>query len=77
MAMSKGDKDRDEKKHTKKGTQAKKKNGNGTRRINSGLEDGWVVDSYSGLVSGMSQNQDWALCDKDCGWCGHCGDGIL
>ena len=20
-------------------------------------------------------NQDWALCDKDCGWCGHCADG--
>jgi hypothetical protein len=21
-------------------------------------------------------DQDWALCDKDCGWCGHCADGV-
>jgi len=21
-------------------------------------------------------DQDWALCDEDCGWCGHCADGI-
>ncbi|MCJ1465858.1 hypothetical protein MMC07_004477 [Pseudocyphellaria aurata] len=22
----------------------------------------------------MWQDQDWSLCDKDCGWCGHCYD---
>ena len=22
-------------------------------------------------------NEDWALCDKDCGWCEHCGKGVL
>ena len=21
-------------------------------------------------------DQDWALCNKDCGWCGHCADGV-
>ncbi|PVI08028.1 hypothetical protein DM02DRAFT_510929 [Periconia macrospinosa] len=21
-------------------------------------------------------DQDWALCDKECGWCGHCADGV-
>ncbi|KAH8707622.1 hypothetical protein GQ44DRAFT_628464 [Phaeosphaeriaceae sp. PMI808] len=21
-------------------------------------------------------DENWALCDKDCGWCGHCIDGI-
>ncbi|KAF2269753.1 hypothetical protein CC78DRAFT_239172 [Lojkania enalia] len=21
-------------------------------------------------------HEDWALCDKDCGWCGHCADNI-
>lgn len=31
----------------------------------------------NGLVSDTINDQNWALCDKDCGWCGHCGDGIL
>jgi hypothetical protein len=22
-------------------------------------------------------DQNYAICDKDCGWCGHCGDGII
>jgi hypothetical protein len=22
------------------------------------------------------EEQDWILCDKDCGWCGHCGDNV-
>jgi hypothetical protein len=21
-------------------------------------------------------DEDWGLCDKDCGWCGHCADGV-
>ncbi|KAH7071897.1 hypothetical protein BKA63DRAFT_516579 [Paraphoma chrysanthemicola] len=25
---------------------------------------------------GLDDDQDWVLCDKDCGWCGHCGDGV-
>jgi hypothetical protein len=33
------------------------------------------VSSRYALDDGNEQN--WALCDKDCGWCGHCGDGII
>lgn len=24
----------------------------------------------------MSEDLDWGLCDKECGWCGHCMDGV-
>jgi hypothetical protein len=24
----------------------------------------------------FSDDLDWALCDKDCGWCGHCYNGF-
>lgn len=27
--------------------------------------------------SGMIEDEDWTLCDKDCGWCGHCADNML
>ncbi|KAH6839550.1 hypothetical protein B0I37DRAFT_386696 [Chaetomium sp. MPI-CAGE-AT-0009] len=31
-----------------------------------------------GAVQDMPQNSlDWSLCDKDCGWCGRCGRGML
>jgi hypothetical protein len=34
-----------------------------------------IRDTYT--VSKFSDNdQDWVLCDKDCGWCGHCGDAV-
>ncbi|SCN68055.1 uncharacterized protein FFB20_02868 [Fusarium fujikuroi] len=26
-------------------------------------------------VSGLD-DEDWSLCYKDCGWCGHCADGV-
>ncbi|KAH9879754.1 hypothetical protein J1614_001777 [Plenodomus biglobosus] len=25
---------------------------------------------------GVDSDQDWVVCDKDCGWCGHCGDDV-
>ncbi|KAH7084185.1 hypothetical protein FB567DRAFT_528538 [Paraphoma chrysanthemicola] len=25
---------------------------------------------------GLDDEQDWILCDGDCGWCEHCGDGV-
>ncbi|CZT43994.1 uncharacterized protein RSE6_04112 [Rhynchosporium secalis] len=28
----------------------------------------YTMDMYGGY--------DWGLCDKDCGWCGHCADGV-
>jgi hypothetical protein len=24
----------------------------------------------------QDDDQDWVLCDKDCGWCGHCADSV-
>ncbi|KAF2814487.1 uncharacterized protein BDZ99DRAFT_517074 [Mytilinidion resinicola] len=24
----------------------------------------------------FDEDQNWGLCDKDCGWCGHCMDGL-
>ncbi|KAH7349232.1 hypothetical protein BKA66DRAFT_431571 [Pyrenochaeta sp. MPI-SDFR-AT-0127] len=32
----------------------------------------WVNNSYVG----RDDDQDWALCDKACGWCGHCADSV-
>ena len=26
------------------------------------------------LIMDMDQDQNWGLCDKDCGWCGHCAE---
>ncbi|KAF8850613.1 hypothetical protein BDZ45DRAFT_679673 [Acephala macrosclerotiorum] len=49
----------------------------GKTAMNSGLDEGWLVHSNWASSRGMSQDQNWGLCDKDCGWCGHCGDGIL
>jgi hypothetical protein len=35
------------------------------------------VTEYGKLyVSGLG-DEDWSLCDKDCGWCGHCADGVV
>ncbi|RMY26242.1 hypothetical protein D0867_00177 [Hortaea werneckii] len=36
-----------------------------------------VLVQSDGAASGLAEEQNWALCDKDCGWCGHCGDGVL
>lgn len=29
-----------------------------------------------GYGYGFGDGNDWGLCDKDCGWCGHCMDGV-
>ncbi|OJD33049.1 uncharacterized protein BKCO1_3400032 [Diplodia corticola] len=29
-----------------------------------------------GYASGFDNDLNWGLCDKDCGWCGHCMDGV-
>ncbi|OCK88165.1 uncharacterized protein K441DRAFT_669587 [Cenococcum geophilum 1.58] len=39
--------------------------------IGSGFRDhNWA------LGEGNSDGYNWALCDKDCGWCGHCADHV-
>ncbi|KAL9037571.1 MAG: hypothetical protein Q9214_005643 [Letrouitia sp. 1 TL-2023] len=30
----------------------------------------------NGFSSGEGDGYNWGLCDKDCGWCGHCMDGV-
>jgi hypothetical protein len=37
---------------------------------------GWSEGRGSSWSMDMIENQDWALCDKDCGWCGHCAEGV-
>ncbi|EAT76531.1 hypothetical protein HBI56_231210 [Parastagonospora nodorum] len=34
------------------------------------MRDTHTVSNFS------DDDQDWVLCDKDCGWCGHCGDAV-
>lgn len=44
-----------------------------TKKTGSGTGLQLKVTEY-----GMSSlgDEDWSLCDKDCGWCGHCADGV-
>ena len=37
------------------------------------IEDG--TRAYDAQVW-QDGDQDWTLCDKDCGWCGHCADSV-
>ena len=39
------------------------------QRVRLSCQSGW---GFSGLGGG----DDYGLCDKDCGWCGHCMDGV-
>lgn len=34
----------------------------------------YQYNSGAGRMVDTWQAQDWSLCDKDCGWCGHCYD---
>jgi hypothetical protein len=46
----------------------------------SSTDDEYFIDTeigtYNFRVGQYDQDQDWVLCDKDCGWCGHCGDNV-
>ncbi|KAH8746549.1 hypothetical protein F5883DRAFT_254706 [Diaporthe sp. PMI_573] len=56
-----------------KGRIRTKKTGSGTGSEMPQLR----VTEYGKLyVSGLG-DEDWSLCDKDCGWCGHCADGVV
>lgn len=35
------------------------------------------MNPYTGRVMETLADEDWTLCDKDCGWCGHCAEGVL
>lgn len=56
-----------------KGRTRTKKTGSGT---GSELPQVRFTEYGKMYVSGLG-DEDWSLCDKDCGWCGHCADGVL
>ncbi len=41
---------------------------------NSGPTGSLKVNSITGQLMNMHFDEDWSLCDKDCGWCGHCAE---
>ncbi|KAG0650785.1 hypothetical protein D0Z07_2215 [Hyphodiscus hymeniophilus] len=54
------------KKKTKKGTSPK---------ASQGSQSSSMYNPNTGQMMDLQEEQDWALCDKDCGWCGHCTEG--
>ena len=38
------------------------------------LASQYKINPETGYMMDMMQDQDWSLCDKDCGWCGHCAE---
>lgn len=57
----------------KAGQTPKKPKGKKTKGT-TGTNSHWMTYSETGYTMDMMQDQDWALCDKDCGWCGHCAE---
>jgi hypothetical protein len=42
-----------------------------------GLGYGYGLGSgYASVHNLPGDDEDWTLCDKDCGWCGRCADGV-
>jgi hypothetical protein len=41
---------------------------------NSGSTGSWNVNGLTGQMMDMQLDQNWALCGKDCTWCGHCAE---
>jgi hypothetical protein len=35
------------------------------------------INSLTGQMMNVQLDEDWALCDKDCGWCGHCAESYV
>jgi hypothetical protein len=44
-------------------------------KIGQGSHSSSKVNPNTGQMMNLLEDQDWALCDKDCGWCGHCAEG--
>lgn len=59
------------------GTKPKKKTTRKGASLNlgQGSYSSSKVNPNTGQMMNLLEDQDWALCDKDCGWCGHCADG--
>lgn len=43
---------------------------------NQGSYSTLKVNPHTGHMMDLLEDEDWALCDKDCGWCGHCSEGV-
>jgi hypothetical protein len=46
----------------------------GTSSRGFGLAGRLQLNSNTRQLMDMQLDEDWSLCDKDCGWCGHCAD---
>jgi hypothetical protein len=49
----------------------------GRRSGGMGRAGGWKINSLTGQMMNMHLDENWALCDKDCGWCGHCAESYV
>ncbi|KAG4432996.1 hypothetical protein IFR05_011511 [Cadophora sp. M221] len=62
-------KEKRKKKKTRKGTSVQTETWQASHSI-------FKVNPNTGRTMNMLEGQDWAVCDKDCGWCGHCAEGL-
>ncbi|KAE8441679.1 hypothetical protein EG329_004552 [Mollisiaceae sp. DMI_Dod_QoI] len=62
---------------SKKKAKRKKRTGNSSTGTSNTVYGMWKLNPNTGRMMDMGEDQNSGLCDKDCGWCGHCGDGIL
>lgn len=46
------------------------------KRTTGTASRGWGEGGGRSWSADMMEDQNWALCDKDCGWCGHCAEGV-
>jgi hypothetical protein len=46
-------------------------------RTGEGPRQRWKLNPETGRMMDTLQPLDWVLCDKDCGWCGHCSDSYV
>lgn len=61
-----------------KGTKKKRKKTGKGNVLKMGPGGGltWKVNPNTGQMMNLLEDEDWALCDKECGWCGHCNEGV-
>lgn len=50
-----------------------KKGGQGSKKSGTYSPAAWE-DGDGGLSAALGTALDWAMCDKDCEWCGRCAD---
>jgi hypothetical protein len=63
-----------DKKQKNKEKKQKKKARSGTNMRYRSSNPGLKPNPEPGRMIDMTQDEDWALCDKDCAWCGPCAE---